>query len=132
MATFTFPTDGKDAGQHLSNMVYKAEVEVDFSANNTGIADVVECIKVPAGAIIIGVYLDITTVEGAADTLDVGDAADPNRFIDNANSAALGVVPATLNLGYRYAAADTIDITTDAAMTACVCRLIVLFCKTEL
>jgi len=109
-----------------------------LAAGQTAIGggDVLEVMPIPAKTYVMQVGLDVTTAEGGTCTIDVGDASDPDGFLDgvNANTAAsyatsLALAEGTPNtiVGYSngkyYAAADTIDIKTVNAADAAVMRL---------
>ena len=80
-------------------------------------------INIPAGAVVTGGWLDITTVFTATCDIDIGDGVDPDRYssvIINADS--LGRTDLTLDGGaadasYIYPEDDTIDITLAVAAT---------------
>lgn len=85
--------------------------------------DVVQALPIPAKTLVLRVGLDVTTAEGATLTIDVGDGADTDGWLDgvDANTAAsycsaLTLGEATPNTitgfsgGKYYSAADTIDV----------------------
>jgi hypothetical protein len=82
--------------------------------------DVIQMVKVPAGATILEAILsttDLDTGGSPAIVLDLGDGSDTDRFIDGATIGQAGGV-ARLGSGiatnthanYNYAAEDTIDV----------------------
>ena len=108
-------------GQNVVRAKYVAGAGISHSAT-----DVIQCVKVPRGAIIDEITLAPLSGEGstpAAVTVQVGDGNDPNRYLSASFSAAV-ILRATSGLGYKYdvsaisdAAAvlyDTIDVTLDA------------------
>jgi hypothetical protein len=120
------------------NKVSAVSVTLDFAAITTARAaagltaltatDTLEVIKVPANTLVTNVVLNVTTAEGGTLTIDVGDGADPDGFIDgvNANTTA-AYIPvagtAAYEQGKYYTAADTIDVTTVNAADAAVMTL---------
>lgn len=92
--------------------------------------DVITGIPVPSGAVITNVTLHTTELDTNGSptlTLNVGDAADEDRFIDGAttgaaaNNSTVNVTPTTSSnvptngVGYEYTADGTIIITVDGA-----------------
>lgn len=124
--------------------VMKLEVELDFAAiaaarlaagaTALGAGDVLEVIRIPAKTQVLAVGLDVTTAEGGTLTIDVGDGADPDGYLDGVDANAVAgysstqtqlqeAAPNTLTYAYGfgkyYASADTIDVkTVNAADTA--------------
>jgi len=80
-------------------------------------ADVVELISIPAGTHVLNVYVEVLEGE-AAQTLNVGDGADPDGYVAAATVATTGarVLGAGAIVGKLYSAADTIDIAVPATM----------------
>lgn len=134
-----------DAGLHR---VHVLEVVLDFAAITAARAaagataltsgDVLEALRIPAKTQVLKVGLDVTKAEGGTLTVDVGDGADPDGFLDGVNantvagysSSAVTLVegaPNTLSpafaFGKYYAAEDTIDVTTVNAADTAVMRL---------
>lgn len=78
--------------------------------------DVIQMLKIPAGAVIQEVILsctDLDTASSPAIVLEVGDGDDPNRFIDASTigqAGGLDRLGTHGGHGYQYAAADTIDV----------------------
>jgi hypothetical protein len=72
------------AGTVLSNTVdfskYLSSAAVTVGAAS---GDSVKVLPIPAGAFVLGVRVKVVTVEGAAQTVDVGDSADDNGWGDN-------------------------------------------------
>jgi hypothetical protein len=81
-------------------------------------ADVVQMVKVPAGAYITGITLapdDLDT--GTTITLSVGDGNIAARFISASTAAQTGAVvtlSVAAGMGFQYTVDDTIDITVAA------------------
>lgn len=128
----------KDTGKR-----YITQVELDFVANPTGSGDTIKAVTIPAGYEVTEVTFLITDQEGAADTIDVGDSATADGYMDAAvigassGSALEGTLliangdvsvqtafgttrAAALDIATRkyYSAADYILITPSAALTA--------------
>jgi hypothetical protein len=74
--------------------------------------DVVEMVKIPAGATVINVILSSSAGVGATANLAVGDGGDTDRHITSTayTAAALTRTNAHTGHGYLYTAEDTIDI----------------------
>tara|TARA_R110002012_G_scaffold321839_2_gene551777 strand:- start:150 stop:626 length:477 start_codon:yes stop_codon:yes gene_type:complete len=150
MATYTDSHGfNKGTAAHPSMGVTKVsvmEVDLNFAtittdraaAGATALAggDVIEVLSLPAKTLVLNVGLDVTTAEGGTLTIDVGDGADPDGYLDgvNANTAAsycsaLALSEGTPNTvtglsdGKYYAAADTIDVKIVNAADAAVMRL---------
>jgi hypothetical protein len=90
-----------------------ADVTIGF-ADLAVSATAYEAIDIPDGAIVVSGSITITEVWDSAtsDTLDVGDGLDPDRYTPTpldidaaANHQALTMT------GFKYGAADTIDVT---------------------
>lgn len=81
-------------------------------------ATAVAAVSVPAGAIVVGGHLGITTAfdSGTSDTIAVGDGT--TTYLTATSVAATGVTEFTTVVGPMYASADTIDITWDGTGTA--------------
>lgn len=113
----------------------KLSVELDFAAITAARAaagatalqagDVLEALHVPAGTQVLAVGLNVTTAEGGTLTVDVGDGADPDGFLDGVDANAVAgysssqvtisegtpnTISPALAFGKYYAAADTIDV----------------------
>jgi len=91
-----------------------------IAAESHSATDVIQCIKVPSGAIIDNVIVapPISGSTPAAVILTIGDGDDPNRFgsFTFSSVAARG----TGNLGYQYSLSDAADPfydTIDATVT---------------
>lgn len=150
MATYTEATGfNKGSAGHPAKGLTKIsmiEVTIDWSNISTkraaagqtavGAGDVLEVLSIPAKTYVMMVGLDVTTAEGGTLTIDVGDASDPDGFLDGVNAnttasyaTALSLAEATPNtvVGYSngkyYAAADTIDVKTVNAADTAVMRL---------
>lgn len=99
---------------------------VDFTYADLVDATAVEAINMPAGAIVVGGRLVITTAfnSGTSDTIAVGDGT--NAYLAATSVAATGSTE--LAGGLPYSASDTVDLTWDgtgAVPTAGAGKLIV-------
>ncbi len=137
--TAAIPNNGLNKLSMIEVTLNWATIAADRAAAGQtaiGANDILEVMPIPAKTYVMQVGLDVTTAEGGTCTVDVGDAADPDGFLDgvNANTAAsyataLALAEASPNtvVGYSngkyYAAADTIDIKTVNAADAAVMRL---------
>lgn len=81
--------------------------------------DVIQMVKVPAGATILDMGLSCTDLDsgGTAIVLDVGDGSDTDRFIDGSAVGGTGGtsrigsgITTNTHIGYTYTAEDTIDV----------------------
>lgn len=83
--------------------------------------DVIQMVRVPANATIVGVNLgtdDLDTNGSPAIVLDVGDGSDTDRLIDGATVGQAGGYTSTMvmtGFGYQYTAEDTIDVLVQVA-----------------
>lgn len=116
------------------------EREYDASKRTAAAADVLELINVPAKSWVDFVQWEVTKVQGAVATFGLGDGAGAAGYVSNANANALGsgisgpaagyvntsdagvaqdavVLSPAYSGGKYYSAADTIDLTADAALT---------------
>lgn len=77
-------------------------------------SDILEMVKVPAGATIQEIVLSTTASLGATSTVEIGDGGDTDRFFAAANfgNGAAGLVRlgVAAGHGYKYTAEDTIDV----------------------
>ena len=119
MASTSELTDNTNAPLKLGNDVISKTVRVDFSALNSaagvGATDVVNVMKVPQGAHVFHVGIEVVTVEGGVATIDVGDGGSAARYANDLDINALAIT--NYNGGYTYTAEDTIDILANTAST---------------
>lgn len=115
MATVTAFLTGQAINSHaqLGGVTHTAENVLDFSSTNAATSDVVQALKIPAGALVKNVWCECITAEGATATVNIGDGSDVDGWdaTVNANSAA-GIIngDGAFAGGKRYASADTIDV----------------------
>jgi len=93
---------------------------------------------IPAGAVVTGGYLDVTTAFTALVDIDIGDGVDPGRYtatilsVDTVGRYALTLDGGTANGAYTYPANDTIDVTIATATAAAgVATLVVEYVMTD-
>jgi hypothetical protein len=125
MATFvadeaaaTAPAKGEGMSGNCKVVTAEYEISAALALN-----DVLEMVKVPAGAIVVGCVLatdDLDTNGTPTIVLDVGDGSDTDRYIDGSTVGQAGGVTDFSNLaiggiGYTYTSEDTIDILVQAA-----------------
>lgn len=106
----------KNAGRQE---VIAAKLTVTYAdpANDDGTVE--GAINVPAGAIVVGGYINVTTAfdSTTSDVVDVGDGVDPDRYTASpVNLQSTGRTALTLT-GYEYPATDDIDIGWTAGAT---------------
>ena len=61
---------------------------LDTNAVNQGAAGVAQCIPIKAGMEVLSVVVEVVTEEGGTLTVDVGDGADADGYIDGADMNA--------------------------------------------
>lgn len=115
---------------------------VDYSLGATGnpnlsTGDVLQMVRVPAGALILDLRLFVDKLSGGNYTFTIGDGLSASRYAGSISSgstsalftmASTGFLPS--GIGYSYSAEDTIDIVVGTATTATasgVVRLIVSY-----
>lgn len=125
MATVTDFVDKTQEAALIGTNVVKAQNVLDFAARPVAQNDVVQALKIPAGAYVTRVIVRVDTAEGDTCTVDVGDGDDPNGFDDavSLNATAGSVTTSTAGTdayaeGRGYGSADTIDLTMDHAADA--------------
>jgi hypothetical protein len=130
MSTITTFLTGEDACIPASglNKAYVIKKQLDFSDTNVLAADVVQALQIPAGTMVLNVYVEVVTAEGGTCTATVGDGAGASSWDASTDlNATAGTVTAGISgtdayalTGKVYTAEDTIDLTmghnTDAAV----------------
>ncbi len=113
------------------------ERERDFSVTGNTVAagDVVQFLNVPAGFLVQGALVETLTVEwSTATACSLGDGSDPDGYLTtvmcNLNSTSTDISDGTVAYGAivpgkYYSAADSIDLTTVAALDAAKVRVAV-------
>lgn len=83
-------------------------------SSNLATSDVIQMVKIPAGATIIDLIASASASVGATASATVGDGNDVDRFITASQlgqgAAQLVAMNAATGHGYKYTADDTIDI----------------------
>lgn len=104
----------------------------EFAYSELASGEEVEVIDLPVGAIVVGGYAYAETADNAGTTvvLDVGDAADPDRYVTSLSLATAGVSEAFAStvLGRKYPTGGAITATrtvTGTASTAGNSRIVV-------
>lgn len=97
-------------------------VEYKFNAANYASSDTLDCIKIPEGAVVYGVNVEVTTIDGETCTMDVGDSTNATGWLTDVelnststNSASLAY-GATATDGKFYASGGKIRLTFDHAV----------------
>jgi hypothetical protein len=119
MATVTSSEVGTDdqAVDRVGLIAVKASYSVPATGDGSAANDVIQMVKVPAGASIIDLWLsstDIDTDASPAVILHVGDGGDADRYIASSTVGQAGGVArlsAIAGVNYTYTADDTIDVT---------------------
>lgn len=102
----------KDVGRQE---VIAARVVVTLgTGNDIGVQGTYGAVDVPEGAIVVGGHLNVSDATTATVDIHIGDGGVANRYADNVDGAATGLTALTIT-GYKYTAADTIDVMIDTA-----------------
>jgi hypothetical protein len=100
----------------LKTTVLKAERVIDFSLVPCISGDVVECLDVEAGDIVLTAGLKV--LAGEAGNVELGYGVDPNYWVTSQSVASTGTFVANgANIAagsLAFAAADTLDLTLSA------------------
>lgn|SRR5574343_784128 len=101
------PTFMARSGVDETSITAEFTIPTGFATN-----DVVEMVKIPAGAMVVELIFSSSAGVGATANLAIGDGADTDRYITSTafTAAALARLNAHTGHGYRYTADDTIDI----------------------
>lgn len=100
-------TPSKVAGSQPAGVHTGSIVVADISATATlSAADVLELLKVPAGARVASLSITPNSAVGTV-AVSIGDGDDPDRFLTSSNLTAETTVYATNGLGYQYDISDT-------------------------
>lgn len=107
--------------QFLAGQPVLSENKLDFSEINAAASDVIQAIKIPAGALVTNVRVHVLTAEGSTSTATVGDGDGADSWDASTNLNSAGTTTAGLpgtdayaTAGKYYATADTIDLTLSA------------------
>ena len=89
--------------------VLAAKAVITFGSDgDTAVAGTFKAIAVPAGATVVGGYVNVT--DATTGSIDIGDDDSITRYGAGINIGATGFTALTPT-GYKYTADDTIDIT---------------------
>lgn len=113
MATYqadkTATTVQARGGIDLTSVTGTYTVAANLAAN-----DVIEMVKVPAGATVQEVIVSASASVAATSTGQVGDGSDTDRYVTSGaiggGAASLSRLNAATGHGFKYTADDTIDI----------------------
>jgi len=131
MATVTTLAGGATSGRTAGSVPYLVDMTIDFAAaasakgSALAAADIIECINVPANAVVLTAGLEVVTAlagESSDTRLLLGvTGGDVDAFVASwdATAAAAGAyAPAAATVPVVFGSADTIDLEIDAATTA--------------
>lgn len=125
MSTLEGFTDAAPTISFLSAQQTLAHAQVDFSAVNASIGDVVQVLNIPKGAFVTNVFVRVKTAEGGTATALVGDGTDTTGWDASTNLNSVNTITTCIKgtdnyaVGKLYTSADTIDlIPQDALDTA--------------
>jgi hypothetical protein len=128
MGTYDYTKGSGGANPYSGHKVSVVERVLDFAeiaaaraaASQAALAadDVLQVIPVKAGQFAQLALAEVITAEGETATLEVGDGADPNGFLDAVNANATGQSASLATTAYSvavgggklYTADDTIDV----------------------
>jgi len=96
----------------------------DCVANPLTSADTYKVLTIGAGVMITGIYVNVVTAEGAADTVDIGDSAGATTFHNDLSLNSAVVTALTTQTKY-YSAANYVVILANAGIAAAKFYLIV-------
>ena len=102
----------KDSGRQE---VIAARVVVTLgTGNDVAVQGTFGAIDVPEGAIVVGGFLNVSDATTATVDLNIGDGGSSTRYASAVDGASVALTALTLT-GYKYTAADTIDLTVTVA-----------------
>lgn len=97
------------AGIDITSVTGSYSVSSNLAAN-----DVIQMVKIPAGATVLEIIASASASIGATATAEIGDGSDTDRFVTSGTfgqgAASLTRLNAATGNGYTYTAEDTIDI----------------------
>lgn len=99
--------------------VIAAKIAVGYADIDSDTAGAEPVIQVPAGAIVVGGYVNVTEAfdSTTSDALDVGDGDDDDRYSATPIDLQSTGVTALDVTGYKYTTQDTIDVEWTAGAT---------------
>lgn len=101
---------------NASPRVHAVTATLDTAVQNLGVGESAAIIDIPANTYVLLTRMQVLTVEGAAETVDVGDGSVATAFQSNLDANTLGTTVSST--GKFFATADQVVVTADAAMTA--------------
>lgn len=84
------------------------------TGNDVAVQGTYEAVEVPAGAIVVGGYVNISDATTATVDVSIGDGGSATRYVSAADGGATGITAFTLS-DFKYTAQDTIDMTITTA-----------------
>jgi hypothetical protein len=119
MATTTFTSPEISAGVQPKGLrvgLIASSVVYSFTAVSLTAGDVIQLVKVPQGATVVGMLLSATQSAGS---ITIGDGVDADRYHSGyAMSVSAGVSGmAGIYVPYTYSTDDTIDATISASVS---------------
>ena len=117
MATYTHPQANTGA---VPKAVHAGVISktVEYSWSNTQSAgDIVNLMKIPAGAVVTDVVVRYTNVTGMVTAFAIGDTSSTERYC--ASISATGVTRATAGIPFSYSADDTIRLQVTGVGSLC-------------
>lgn len=85
---------------------------------NLSAGDVIQMVKIPAGAVVTDMVLLQITGAGSAHQIAVGDGLSTARYLALTSVSGSVVYRATAGIPYSYSADDTIDVLVNAVTSA--------------
>ena len=115
MATYT--VTGAVAGVPLGIKPQIIEVVLDFSSTNLTTSDTVQAIEMNANTLVLMAGVEVVTAASTGSpTLDLGDGDDDDLYVEDVSGSATGhEINNAAGTAKLYTAADTIDLSTNAA-----------------
>jgi hypothetical protein len=91
-----------------------------FNAADYALNDTLDVIKIPEGAVVYGVNVEVSTADGETSTMDVGDSANATGYLSNVDLNSASTNSASLTFGGTagkfYASGGKIRLTFDHAV----------------
>jgi hypothetical protein len=131
MATVSKVTGSTSGHPSTRRKPYFVENTIDNSLFDPSSGDVIQALNIPAETCILNAGLEVLTAASSSVTFDLGDADDPDRYVDGDTNAVGHAAPVAhaSNSGHVYGTADTLDVTTGgAADTAGKIRVYAIMC----
>ena len=66
-------------------ILWSNTIDFNVTANELDAADTMQLFNIPADTLVLGVVVEVKTVEGATCTIDIGDADDADGYFDGIN-----------------------------------------------